>query len=52
MSIHGAIADVEFNIGGAGDHADKIDQKIRRVKELIRSVHSGLRYGGTCQECY
>ena len=42
MSFHGAIADVEFNIGGAGDHADKIDQKIRRVKELIRSVHSGL----------
>ena len=38
MSFHGAIADVEFNIGGAGDHADKIDQKIRRVKELIRST--------------
>jgi hypothetical protein len=29
-------------MGGASDHLDKIDGKIRRLKELYRSVHAGL----------
>jgi len=41
-SLKGSIAELEFDEGGAGDHAEKIDQKIRRLKELVRSVFSGL----------
>jgi hypothetical protein len=41
-SYNGSVTGVEFDIQGAGDHSDKIDQKIRRVKELVRSVISGL----------
>jgi hypothetical protein len=36
------ITGVEIDVGGAGDHLDKIDGKIRRLKELYRSVHAGL----------
>jgi hypothetical protein len=36
------ITGVEIDVGGAGDHLDKIDGKIRRLKELYRSVHTGF----------
>ena len=41
-SIDGSIPGIEFDVGGSGDHSDRVDQKIRRVKECVRSVHSGL----------
>jgi hypothetical protein len=31
-----------IDIGGAGDYVPKVDQKIRRIKELYRSVKSDL----------
>ena len=41
-ALVGNMPGVEIDITGAGDHLDKIDIKIRRLKEVIRSVHSGL----------
>lgn len=41
-SLKGSIAGLEFDEGGAGDHAEKIDQKIRRLKELVRAVVAGV----------
>jgi hypothetical protein len=38
----GQFPGVEIDISGAGDHLDKVDAKIRRVKETIRSVHASL----------
>ncbi len=31
-----------IDVGGAGDYASKVDAKIRRIKELYRSVKAGL----------
>jgi hypothetical protein len=42
LPLVGKFPGVEFDITGAGDHLDKVDAKIRRIKELIRSVHSSL----------
>jgi hypothetical protein len=36
------ITGVEIDVGGASNHLDKIDGKLRRLKELYRSVHAGL----------
>ena len=33
---------MEIDITGAGDHLEKVDAKIRRLKETIRSVSAGL----------
>jgi hypothetical protein len=33
---------VVIDIGGAGDYISKVDAKIRRIKELYRSMKSGL----------
>jgi hypothetical protein len=33
---------VEIDVSGAGDHLEKVDIKIRRLKETIRSVQAGL----------
>jgi len=33
---------VEINTGGAGGYVDKVDAKIRRIKDTYRSVKSGL----------
>jgi hypothetical protein len=33
---------MEVDITGAGDHLDKVDAKIRRIKETVRSVTAGL----------
>ena len=41
-ALVGNIPGVEIDTGGAGDHVDRVDERIRRVKEMIRSVHSGL----------
>ena len=41
-ALRGKITGMEIDVAGAGDHLDKIDAKIRRLKETIRSVHSGL----------
>jgi len=35
---------VELDISGAGDHLDKVDSKVRRIKEPMRSVIAGLPY--------
>jgi len=43
-SLQGSFPGVEIDPSGAGDHQDKIDAKIRQVKELRRSVVSGLPY--------
>jgi hypothetical protein len=43
-SLQGSFPGVEIDLSGAGDFLDKIDTKIRRVKELMRSVISGFPY--------
>jgi hypothetical protein len=35
---------VEVDVGGAGDYIPKVDAKIRRIKELYRTVRSGLAW--------
>jgi hypothetical protein len=40
VSLQGAFPGVEIDPSGAGDHLDKIDTKIRRLKELMRCVIS------------
>ena len=35
---------VIIDVSGAGDHVSKIDAKIRRLKEMYRSVKSGLAW--------
>lgn len=37
-----AFPGVIIDVSGAGDHVSKVDAKIRRIKELYRSVKSGL----------
>ena len=41
-ALVGHIPGVQVDIAGAGDHMDKIDAKIRRLKEMIRSIYTGL----------
>ena len=41
-ALVGQFPGVEIDITGAGDHLDKVDAKIRRLKETIRSVSAGL----------
>jgi hypothetical protein len=43
-SLQGSFPGVEIDLSGAGDFLDRIDTKIRRVKELMRSVICGLPY--------
>jgi hypothetical protein len=43
-SLQGSFPGVEVDLSGAGDFLDRIDTKIRRVKELMRSVICGLPY--------
>jgi len=42
--LQGSFPGVEIDITGAGDHLNMIDTKIRRVKEIMRSVIAGLPY--------
>jgi Reverse transcriptase (RNA-dependent DNA polymerase) len=41
-ALVGQFPGVEVDVCGAGDHMDKVDVRIRRLKETIRSVVSGL----------
>ena len=41
-SLVGKFPGTEIDISGAGDHLDKVDIRIRRIKETVRSVHAGL----------
>jgi hypothetical protein len=43
-ALQGSFPGVEIDPSGTGDHLDRIDTKIRRVKELMRSMVSGLPY--------
>jgi len=43
-ALEGAYPGVEIDTAGAGDHLDKIDAKIRRIKEMMRSIIAGLPY--------
>ena len=43
-SLRGKLGPVELDIVGAGDHLNKVDAKIRRLKELMRAVIAGLPY--------
>jgi hypothetical protein len=44
VKLRGSYPGVEVDPVGAGDHLDKIDSKIHRVKEVARSVVAGLPY--------
>ena len=41
-ALRGQIQGIEIDVAGAGDHLDRIDAKIRRVKEIARSITGGL----------
>jgi hypothetical protein len=44
VALQGAFPGIEIDACGAGDHLDKVDIKIRRLKELMRSVLADLPY--------
>jgi hypothetical protein len=43
-ALVGQFPEVVIDIGGAGDYVSKVDAKIRRIKELYRSVKAGLKW--------
>ena len=43
-NLRGKLGPVELDIVGAGDHLNKVDAKIRQLKELMRLVVAGLPY--------
>jgi predicted ribosome quality control (RQC) complex YloA/Tae2 family protein len=43
-ALQGAFPGVEIDVSGARDRLDKVNTKIRRVKEVMRSVVTGLPY--------
>jgi hypothetical protein len=44
VALQGKFTGVEIDVGGAGDHLDKVDIRIRRIKETIRCAHAGLEW--------
>jgi hypothetical protein len=44
VALQGAFPGIEIDPCGAGDHLDKVDTRIRRLKELMRSVMADLPY--------
>ena len=44
VALQGKFPGITIDVSGAGDHLPKVDAKIRRVKELYRSVKAGLPY--------
>ena len=44
VGLRGSIPGVEVQPTGAGDHLPKLDIRIRRLKEMARSVLSALDY--------
>ena len=43
-ALERAYPGIEIDTAGAGDHLDKIDAKIRRIKEMMRPIIAGLPY--------
>jgi hypothetical protein len=43
-NLEGSIPGVAIDATGAGDHLPKVDAKIRRLKEIARSILAGLPY--------
>jgi len=43
-ALEGSFPGTEIDTSGAGDHLNVVDTKIRRLKELMRAVLSGLPY--------
>lgn len=41
-SLQGKFPGIEIDVSGAGDHLDKLDIRMRRLKELMHSVVSRL----------
>ena len=44
VALDGKFPGVQIDATGAGDDLHKVDAKIRRAKEMCRSVKSGLLY--------
>jgi hypothetical protein len=44
VAVQNAFPGIEVDPSGAGYHLDKIDTKIRRIKEIMRSVIAGVPY--------
>ena len=42
--LRGKFPGVDIDQGGAGDHVERADIKIRRLKEIIRSTLHGLKW--------
>jgi hypothetical protein len=40
-ALMGAFPGVEFDVSGAEDHLDKIDSKIKRIKEMTGTIIMG-----------
>jgi len=43
-ALEGSFPGVAIDVSGAGDHLAVVDTKIRRVKEIMRSIIAGLPY--------
>lgn len=41
-ALRGSMPGIEIDVSGAGDHLPEVDVKIRRIKEMARSVIQGL----------
>ncbi len=44
IGLTGSFPGTAIDAAGAGDHLDKVDDKIRRVKEMMQSIIAGLPY--------
>jgi Reverse transcriptase (RNA-dependent DNA polymerase) len=44
VSIKDSFPGIEIDVSGAGDHLNKVDAKVRRIKETMRSVIAGLPF--------
>jgi hypothetical protein len=44
MALVGGFPGTVIDACGAGDHLDKVDAKMRRIKEMMRSIIAGLPY--------
>jgi hypothetical protein len=40
----GAFPGIELDVSGAGDHLDRFDFKIKRIKEMMRMMAMGQPY--------
>jgi hypothetical protein len=43
-ALKGAFPGIEIDDCGAGDHLDKVETRIRRIKEIVRLIIAGLPY--------